>query len=84
MKNLIFIGLLVLSGCANFGNTKTNIVIPEQIVSGECEKEVTELSGKDGKSLITYINSLMDKVTICRIEKKAVVDLLKEKFDDQK
>lgn len=84
MKNLIFIGLLVLSGCANFGNTKTNIVIPEQIVSGECEKEVTELSGKDGKSLITYINSLIDKVTICRIEKKAVVDLLKEKFDDQK
>ena len=84
MKNLIFIGLLVLSGCANFGNTKANIVIPEQIVSGECEKEVTELSGKDGKSLITYINSLMDKVTICRIEKKAVVDLLKEKFDDQK
>ena len=84
MKNLIFIGLLVLSGCANFGNTKTNIVIPEQIVSGECEKEVQELSGKDGKSLITYINSLMDKVTICRIEKKAVVDLLKEKFDDQK
>ena len=49
MKNLIFIGLLVLSGCANFGNTKTNIVIPEQIVSGECEKEVPELSGKDGK-----------------------------------
>lgn len=47
MKNLIFIGLLVLSGCANFGNTKTNIVIPEQIVSGECEKEVPELSGKD-------------------------------------
>ena len=84
MKNLIFIGLLVLSGCANFGNTKTNIVIPEQIVSGECEKEVLELSGKDGKSLITYINSLIDKVTICRIEKKAVVDLLKEKFDDQK
>ena len=84
MKNLIFIGLLVLSGCANFGNTKTNIVIPEQIVSGECEKEVTELSGKAGKSLITYINSLIDKVTICRIEKKAVVDLLKEKFDDQK
>lgn len=84
MKNLIFIGLLVLSGCANFGNTKTNIVIPEQIVSGECEKEVPEQSGKDGKSLITYINSLMDKVTICRIEKKAVVDLLKEKFDDQK
>ena len=84
MKNLIFIGLLVLSGCANFGNTKTNIVIPEQIVSGECEKEVQELSGKDGKSLITYINSLIDKVTICRIEKKAVVDLLKEKFDDQK
>ena len=84
MKNLIFIGLLVLSGCANFGNTKTNIVIPEQIVSGECEEEVSELSGKDGKSLITYINSLMDKVTICRIEKKAVVDLLKEKFDDQK
>lgn len=84
MKNLIFIGLLVLSGCANFGNTKTNIVIPEQIVSGECEKEAPELSGKDGKSLITYINSLMDKVTICRIEKKAVVDLLKEKFDDQK
>lgn len=84
MKNLIFIGLLVLSGCANFGNTKANIVIPEQIVSGECEKEVPELSGKDGKSLITYINSLMDKVTICRIEKKAVVDLLKEKFDDQK
>ena len=84
MKNLIFIGLLLLSGCANFGNTKTNIVIPEQIVSGECEKEVTELSGKDGKSLITYINSLIDKVTICRIEKKAVVDLLKEKFDDQK
>ena len=84
MKNLIFIGLLVLSGCANFGNTKTNIVIPEQIVSGECEKEVQELSGKDGKSLITYINSLIDKVTICRIEKKAVVDLLKEKVDDQK
>lgn len=84
MKNLIFIGLLVLSGCANFGNTKTNIVIPEQIASGECEKEVPELSGKDGKSLITYINSLIDKVTICRIEKKAVVDLLKEKFDDQK
>jgi hypothetical protein len=84
MKNLIFIGLLVLSGCANFGNTKTNIVIPEQIVSGECEKEVHELSGKDGKSLITYINSLIDKVTICRIEKKAVVDLLREKFDDQK
>lgn len=84
MKNLIFIGLLVLSGCANFGNTKTNIVIPEQIISGECEKEVQELSGKDGKSLITYINSLMDKVTICRIEKKAVVDLLEEKFDDQK
>ena len=84
MKNLIFIGLLVLSGCANFGNTKTNIVIPEQIVSGECEKEVQELSGKDGKSLITYINSLIDKVTICRIEKKAVVDLLKEKFNDQK
>mgnify|MGYP003606996894 FL=1 len=84
MKNLIFIGLLVLSGCANFGNTKANIVIPEQIVSGECEKEVPELPGKDGKSLITYINSLIDKVTICRIEKKAVVDLLKEKFDDQK
>ena len=84
MKNLIFIGLLVLSGCANFGNTKTTIVIPEQIVSSECEKEVPELSGKDGKSLITYINSLIDKVTICRIEKKAVVDLLEEKFDDQK